>query len=650
MTRYFEVEQRDGAARVGKLLLSPTIRTPCILHTADLGKFEDAERTERTFPIVDAGSLWTEAPETLEAKLRQIRTKAGEKTLIIHPHQAYPPAVQEDSRGKIRLPEMELNGAVGAVLRSGAEEIPKSDLFIMEGAGSLENNARKFLEDLLDLKARIPPDTALYTPKLALPENAGVLVYLGVDILDDTRAELAAYSDIYLTAAGSFYLDTLQEFPCRCSACAPTTPEEVKALPKHERAELLAAHNRNALEAELALVREKIRAGNLREYVEGQCRVRPWLTALLRLADFEQTYLEEKTTTYRKNTLIANTSESLTRVEVNRFARRVQERYTPPELDILLLLPCAAKKPYSISQSHQKFLHALGKYKKYIHEVIITSPLGIVPRELELTYPAAHYDVAVTGHWDEEEKNWVSSCLESYLEKHSYGAIVAHLEGAYREVCERAAEKLGIEVIYTSTGSPTSRESLSTLKTAVETLCTSEGQNWKTRNVEKAKYDFVKGILAYQFGEVSELLFEEKASEVPENVENAERPENTEKQQKTENRNIAIKGRFPKYHLYSKKTQLATLVPQYGTLALSMEGAEMMVSGGKYLVEIDDFLPKGSILAPGVIAADPEIRPNDEVIVIGKKALCVGRALMSGQEMEKATRGAAVSLRHVKKL
>jgi archaeosine synthase len=41
------------------------------------------------------------------------------------------------------------------------------------------------------------------------------------------------------------------------------------------------------MEAELALVREKISAGNLREYVDGQCRTRPWLTALLRLLDKE---------------------------------------------------------------------------------------------------------------------------------------------------------------------------------------------------------------------------------------------------------------------------------------------------------------------------------------------------------------------------
>ena len=106
----------------------------------------------------------------------------------------------------------------------------------MEGAGTLENNARRFLDTLIELKSHIPPDTAFYAPNLALPENIAMLVYLGIDILDDTRAEIAAYSDIYLTAAGSFFLDSLTEFPCRCRACTASTPAELRKLPKIERA------------------------------------------------------------------------------------------------------------------------------------------------------------------------------------------------------------------------------------------------------------------------------------------------------------------------------------------------------------------------------------------------------------------------------
>ncbi|AKB26747.1 archaeosine tRNA-ribosyltransferase type 2 [Methanosarcina siciliae T4/M] len=625
MTQYFEIENRDGAARIGKLLLFPEIRTPCALHTAALGDLENPG------PVVDAGSLWTADRKEIEARIKEIREKTGKGTLIILPHQTYPPAVPAKSPGKVETftansgQKVEAEGPTGSLLRAEGE-VRKSDLYIMEGAGTLENNARRFLENLIDLKNRIPPDTALYAPKIALPENAAMLAYVGIDVMDDTRAEIAAYSDIYLTAAGSFYLDSLVEFPCRCRVCAATTPAKLRALPKADRAALLSAHNRDALDAELALIGEKIRAGNLREYVEGQCRVRPWLTALLRLGDFEYSYLEEKVPAFRQNQLLADTSEALSRIEVVRFARRIQERYTPPDLDVLLLLPCAARKPYSTSQSHQKFILTLGKYRKFVHEVIITSPLGIVPRELELTYPASHYDTAVTGHWDEEEKAWVSGCLESYLSKHKYKAVVAHVEGAYREICERVAEKLGIDIVYTAGESLTSYESLSNLKNTVEAICTSEDFSKKRQNAEEEKKNFVKAVAGYQFGGGAGRLFSKEAG------------------------NPVVKGRFPKYQLFAGKKQLATLIPQYGMLALSPEGAELVLKSEKYLVKIDDFVPRGSILAPGVLDADPEIRPNDEVIVFGKKALCVGRAAMSGREMKESGRGVAVDVRHVKKL
>jgi archaeosine synthase len=624
MTQYFEIEQRDGAARIGKLLLSPELRTPCILNTAELGDLENPG------PVVDAGSLWgAKSQAELEARVKQIREKAGNGTLIILPQQAYPPFVSVSLGEKTEVFDLNSNGKkegpTGSLIRP-EEDILESDLYIMEGAGTLENNARKFFEILTKLKALIPPDTALYAPNLALPENVAMLIYLGIDILDDTRAEIAAYSDVYLTTAGKFRLDSLTEFPCRCRVCASSNPQELRTLPKIERAEFLRAHNRNSLEAELSLVRERVRAGTLREYIEGQCRVKPWLTALLRLGDFEYSYLEEKVPAFRKNQLLADTSEALTRIEIVRFARRIQERYTPPDLDILLLLPCAARKPYSTSQSHQKFILSLGKYRKFVHEVILTSPLGIVPRQLELTYPSAHYDTAVTGHWDEEEKAWVSGCLEAYLSKYRYKSVVAHVEGAYREICERVAGKLGIEVIYTAKESLVSIEALSNLKNVIESLCTAEDFSKKSLNVEEEKKNFLKAIAVYQFGKDASLLFSEEAGK------------------------LVVKGRFPKYQLFVGKKQLGTLVPQYGMLALSLEGAELMLKSGKYIVKIDDFIPRGSILAPGVLEADPQIRPNDEVIVLGERALCVGRAVMSGDEMVNSNRGVAVDLRHVKKL
>ncbi len=614
MTRYFEVQQRDGAARIGKLLLCTTIQTPVILDSRTLGRMDS--------PIIDAGSMWRlGSVDVAREKLASIRNDAAENALVIMPHRAFPPEVPADvsnfANSALDL-NIDTDGPTGTLYRPFGE-IKKSDLYIMEGAGCFENNARRFFNTLLGMKKDIVPDAAVYTPGICLPENLAMLVYLGIDVMDNTKAIIAAQSDIYLTTAGRYYLDALSELPCRCCACASTTADELKSFDKRKRAKILEMHNINALEAEIALVREKIRAGTLREYVEGQCRTRPWLTALLRLADSEYTYIEEKNPIARSNEMLANSTESMTRAEIVRFANRVLERYKPPQADILVLLPCSAKKPYSISNSHWRFINAIGSNRRFVHEMIITSPIGIVPRELELTYPAAHYDTAVTGHWDAQEMEWVGGCLERYLAKHKYQTIIAHVEDAYKKICQTVSQKLGISMIFTGSGNVSSHEALRLLKETLEEHCTG-----RSRNVEERKKEMMRSIADYQFGPgTGEIL-------VPEGS--------------------VIKGPFPKYQVFVEKKQLATLIPQYGTLAVTIEGTELMLASGNYVVRIDDFVPKGSLLAPGVTEADAAIRPGDEVFIQGKKAIAVGRAQMSGMEMQLSGRGVAVDLRHVKKI
>ncbi len=64
--------------------------------------------------------------------------------------------------------------------------------------------------------------------------------------------------------------------------------------------------------------------------------------------------------------------------------------------------------------------------------------------------------------------------------------------------------------------------------------------------------------------------------------------------------------------------------------------------------DVEKFLLKGaSLLAPGVIDADPSILPEDEVIVINpeRRVVATGRARMSGSEMAEAKKGIAVKPR-----
>ncbi len=605
MSKIFEITHRDGAARLGKLSMDREISTPAIIRIH-----------EKDSSIIDSGSLWQNAvkPECVSKKI----VIAPHKSLPLHTEEEIIEQMQESFDTGAALSQIKANSCyTGIVIHPFHQKSAEADLYVLGAAKQLENHARDFVNSIIRFKENMRADSLLYAPALGTPDNLSMLVYMGVDIVDETFPIIKGYQDIYLTNSGEYHLDRLHEFPCTCDVCNCNTPQELRKFPKKERAEILSRHNVSKLGEEMRTVREHIRSGHLREYIERQCRARPWLTAALRLIDAEHTFLEKRTPLFRSGTLYANTSESMDREEIRRFAQRVLERYTPPDLDTLVLLPCSAKKPYSISSSHQKFINALGKHRKYVHEVIITSPMGVVPRELELMYPAAHYDTPVTGYWDKEERAWVGGCLRSYLQKNNYKNIIAHVHGAYREICEEVAGEMGLDFEYTAEDGVTSRDSLEKLEHAVSGI-----EHVKKRAGEEAKLDLIRASADYQFGKGAGDILVSGA---------------------------IVKAPFPKFQLFSG-IQLATLIPQYGTIALTVDGGLRLTAHSGYRVKIGDFAPHSSILTPGVLDADPQIRPGDEVLVEGDRFFGVGRALMSGWEMKQCGKGIAVELRHSKKI
>jgi len=108
-------------------------------------------------------------------------------------------------------------------------------------------------------------------------------------------------------------------------------------------------------------------------------------------------------------------------------------------------------------------------------------------------------------------------------------------------------------------------------------------------------------------------------------------------------------------HIHLNEEMLATLRPTTGLFALTIAGAKRLVCEVNplcYWVKIQDdveyFIAKGrSAFAKHVTNADPEIRANDEVLVINSRneVLAVGRALLSGTEMKAFNRGIAVRVR-----
>ncbi|MFH1774476.1 MAG: DUF5591 domain-containing protein [Methanobacteriota archaeon] len=302
------------------------------------------------------------------------------------------------------------------------------------------------------------------------------------------------------------------------------------------------------------------------------------------------------------------TAESLHRPEVLRWHKRMKERYAPPQgVKLTVILPCSARKPYSKSKSHmlfQKYIQKGAKEKiALVHEVILTSPLGLVPRELEAVYPAAHYNVPVTGHWSGEEKGIAVELLADYMKK-TNAAMLAHVDGAYREICEEADIPLTKERIL-------SKESLQELEQRVSEVL---------KDFPPAKMDklgLLRTLCDFQFGRGSgEYL-------VP--------------------RDAAVRGR----QIFLGNEQVAAVNPNNGFLVLSLLGGKLLGEYEKYSVEISFKPTTNSIFCVGVDEADKDIRPAGEVIVIhGREVVGVGKAMLSGVEMVRAKKGLAVSLRH----
>src|SRR5438046_4873668 len=119
----------------------------------------------------------------------------------------------------------------------------------------------------------------------------------------------------------------------------------------------------------------------------------------------------------------ASSLDSLHRPDIVRFRLRIRERYRkPPSARVLLPIPFSARKPYSASRSHRRFRDAIlaTANPSVVHEVIVTSPLGLIPRELERFHPARDYDIPVTGDWSRDEAAIVIEDLSAFLAANRY--------------------------------------------------------------------------------------------------------------------------------------------------------------------------------------------------------------------------------------
>jgi archaeosine synthase len=543
MTR-FNIRKRDGLARTGVFETGGTsVKLPAALAAETL--FPGLETLEGTnLPLC--------APVAL---VNQFPPESGSQPVAIHPLRDNP-------------------------AQSG-------DCVMVANWHTALLNPRNYVDWLKGLKEKTPVDTAWYAPGTALPSNAHILCYSGFDLFDFLAVDLKTAQGLFCTPEGEFPAEALGSEICTCAGCQKKN---------------LFQHNRQALISEIALISRFIETSQLRDLVESRCRMNAAHVAIMRHLDNQYQFTERNLPIARSGIMRANSGESLQRAEVRRFAERVINRYCPPKTDVAVLLPCSAKKPYSLSQSHKKFQRAIAGRA---HELIVTSPLGLVPRELECIYPAGHYDVPVTGYWDAEECAVIASILAHYFERHAYRRIISHLEGGALKVAQMAAGQCGITLEYTCKEHLTADSSLNALDSSLA-------------GERRMKDDRLHGMVSYQF-----------------NID-------------LDTKGTTVRGHYPELFYSKNNVQIFSIDTGTGMLRPTFDGWYLIPEG--YRVYIDDFIPEGDVLVPGVVKADPGIRDGDEVLVVGTRALATGRAALPTEDILRSRRGVAVRVRKIKKL
>ncbi|MES2154484.1 MAG: DUF5591 domain-containing protein [bacterium] len=482
-----------------------------------------------------------------------------------------------------------------------------TDLAVLHDAAGWASNPKNLVPALIQSRREATPARLLWAPGLGTPEDYALWVYLGVELFDASPLLLAGARGQVLTTDGTLAVADAQRILGDGTAWDQTR---------------IVAHNFEAARQELERIRDAIATGTLRALVERRIYSKAASVEVLRRFDRDHTYLEAAAPRHRTTPLPAMTMDSLSMPEVEAFRRRLRTTYQPPRsAKILVLLPCSQRKPYKTSRSHRQFARVLDEsgIRGLLHEVMVTSPLGLVPRELEEVYPANQYDIPVTGHWTRDEEAIVKEQLAALLSAHDYDHVVVHCGQATFDILRHLLPE---HTRHTCLHHPTSQEDLARLAAELARIKREVGgvDSWSAGKARKL--EDLRALATFQFN----------AAVADELLDGA-----------------VAHGRMPFVKLERHGLQVGMTTPDRGVLSLTLDGAQVLAMHKTHRVNIGDFRPKGtsSLFAIGVESADPDIRVGDEVVVVhNDEVRACGVATMSSEEMAHMERGIAVVLRH----
>ena len=452
---------------------------------------------------------------------------------------------------------------------------------------------KELVDVVMNSMMYLPDNTARHLMGAGHPMVFALAVAMGCDLFDSAAYILYAEDDRLLSTRGTFKLENLQEMPCSCEVCSKYTPDDLRAMPKKERRDLIAQHNLHVSFAELRLIRQAIYEGSLMELVEERCRAHPaLLDAVRQLKNYNENF-EQYDPRSKKSAFFYTGPESLGRSEVLRHHDKLQEM--PKKRDLIILPP--SRKPYSkfISGKLGEFYVCGKRHDVHLDDsdfMVMDIPFGLIPLEIDELYPLSQN--AAPKIWDSDSKDYLKTFLDEFAGE--YEQVLIH---------PRIVRNLDLD-----------------LKDKVD-----DEIRYAKDDVKK-----LKAIADYQFGwGVGEALFKGNI--------------NVEKSKKT--------GKIR--HIYDGKTLIVNMRASDSYLVLSKEGAKRLHAAASYpknrvVVNKDSepfALDGKSVFSKFVIECDENIRARDEVLIVNEedKLLAYGKSLLSAVEINNFQTGQAIKTR-----
>ena len=431
-------------------------------------------------------------------------------------------------------------------------------IIILTDAPQLANQKGLLSEALFILRTRFP-SSLIWTPGIGGPDNCAILTWMGVDLFDLARSRHASSLGVILSENG------------------PREVEESIDEDSSMSSQIIAWKN------SLAATRSAIRQGNLRELVEKQAISSPRSVERLRIHDARMSSLDGSVSGLSRvkgqfHELRCHSYSSRDDPLIQDWRQRVSLDHTPPEHQskVLVLLPCSATKPYRLSSSHKRFSRSITS--NAVHEVIVTAPLGLVPRELEDIWPAGNYDIPVTGDWDSDELIVIRKMISEYTSRNNYLRIINH------SGIEITSESL--EIIDTRKGlTAGSTEALENLNQIIEQSV----EEFNLINVKESKHRLGKLRALSRFQHGTDKWLD----------------------------GTGIQGRPPIFTIRKDGTQLALWNPRLGRFSFTKACLPLLEESGKFPEAhlIPGFDWRGDLFSSNVIDFKGSIRIGDEILV-----------------------------------